>query len=294
MIKGIMPAMLTAMDQDGAINYKSSAAFARRLINLGVHGLFVLGTNGEFYAMSTDEKEKLTSAIKNEVGDEAPLIAGSGMLTTAETIDLSRKLARQGADYLSVITPFFNKLSQKEQVEHFQRVAEASPIPIMIYHIPVNTGQIFHVESVAELARHENIIGVKDSTGDIAQLKRFIEVTRDENFSVYAGSDNLILKTLQLGGAGAVAATANLLPKLVVGIYESWQAGRLEEAQAFQETLTKLPELMALASFPAMLKKAVSLLGYDLGDPRLPVLPIEDQHIPKIKAYLEEMQAFVV
>ncbi|MCY8516766.1 4-hydroxy-tetrahydrodipicolinate synthase [Bacillus atrophaeus] len=288
--KGIYPAMLTPMTDQQTINEAALKQLTHHLIDANVHGLFALGTNGEFHLLNKEEKIKVAEIIIKETAGRIPVMVGSGGNSTAEVIELSMEMERLGADALSVITPFFIPPTQEEAAEHYKKVAEAVSIPIFLYNIPSKTGFHLEAETVAELAKEDNIAGIKDSSGNFENIKQYIQETKDKDFSVFAGTDSLILKTLQEGGAGAVAATANMLPDIVTSIYRYWENGEIEKAEAAQQELQPLRDTFGLATIPAALKKAVELFAVPAGPPKAPVKELNGdglRQVEKMVAYYQ-------
>lgn len=285
--KGIFPAMLTPLDSDQNVNEKVLREMTNYFIKAGVHGLFALGTNGEFHLFSEEEKLNIAKIIIDEANGRVPVMIGTGGNGTAEVIELSKKMEALGADALSVITPYFVTPSQEDLAVHYEKIAESVSIPVLLYNIPGKTGMTIEPETVARLAKVKNIAGIKDSSGKFENIEQYINVTKDEEFSVLAGTDSLILKTLMAGGVGAIAATANMLPKTVVAIYSNWLNGNIEEAQKAQEELQPLRDTFPLGSIPSALKKAVELKGIPVGAPRLPISELSGEAFEKVKKMVQ-------
>lgn len=286
-IKGIFPAMLTPLTNEQKVNEKVLRQMTNYLIESGVHGLFALGTNGEFHLFSEEEKLNIAKIIIEEANGRVPVMIGTGGNGTAEVIELSKKMEKIGADALSIITPYFVTPSQEDLAVHYEKIAEAVSIPVLLYNIPSKTGMNIEPETVARLAKAKNIMGIKDSSGKFENIEQYINVTKDEDFAVFAGTDSLILKTLMAGGLGAVAATANMLPKTVVEIYNNWLEGNIEEAQKAQDDLQPLRDTFPLGSIPSALKKAVELNGIPVGPPRLPVSELSGEALEKVKKMVQ-------
>lgn len=286
-LQGIIPAMITPITPEQDINEKALRQLTNRLIESGVQALFVLGTNGEFFSLSTDERLKVASTVIDEAAGRIQVMIGAGASGTREAVYLSRKSEELGADCLSVITPYFNRVSQREVIDHYRHIADAVSIPIILYNIPARTGINLDPATVRKLAEIPNITGIKDSSGNFDNILAYIEQTRDMDFSVYAGTDSLILKTLTAGGQGAVAATANVFPELVVSIYHFWQNGNLKAAQAAQERLEAIRRFSAGFSIPAVYKAAVELLGIPAGPPVLPAEPLSSDETARLKELLD-------
>ncbi|WP_110955568.1 4-hydroxy-tetrahydrodipicolinate synthase [Anaerosinus massiliensis] len=287
-VKGIIVAMVTPFDENQNIDFQATRQLVNKLIDDGVYGIFILGTNGEFHVLNNQEKVEFAKCVIDEVKKRVPVYVGTGGNSTAEVIALSKQMEALGADALSVITPYFLVPSQEELIAHYKAVAAAVHVPIVLYNIPKNTGINIAVETVAQLAKVDNIVGIKDSSGNIDNIAGYIEAAKGEKFSVLSGSDSLILKALKIGAVGAIAATANLLTKNDVEIYENFINHRLEEAEKGQEKIEVLRSVLKLATVPSVLKKSLVLSNMPVGPCRLPVQEPKAEVIPKIK----EMLAF--
>ena len=244
-IKGIIPPVITPMNNDPeqTVNHQALREQVERLLAGGVHGIFPMGTNGEAYALSFQEKEEILATVIDQVKGRVPVYAGTGCITTAETIRLSKRAEELGADALSIITPSFALASQKELYDHYTAVAKAVNLPIILYNIPARTGNKLLPETVQALCRDvENIVGAKDSSGDIENLKAYIRLTRelDKEVAILAGNDGAILTCLKEGGAGGIAGRANIWPETVAKIYDCFKAGDLEGAQAAQDAIASI------------------------------------------------------
>lgn len=270
---GIIPAMITPFHSNQDLNESALRLLVSKLLAAGAHGLFCLGTNGEFFSLTLEEKIRIAEVIVDEVKGRAPVYVGVGQISSAETVQLARKMEDIGADALSVITPYFVKFSQKEMSEHYRRIAESTSLPIVLYNIPARTGNHLQPETVAELAAIDNIVGIKDSSGSFDTILQYIE-SSGPNFSVLAGTDSLILPTLMAGGGGAIAATANVFPEAVVSIYENWKRGNYDQAESSQRVLRDLRNAFQLGTLPSVLKEALNIIGFPAGPPRLPVSPL--------------------
>ncbi len=287
---GIITAMLTPFHEDQTIDEATTRKQVNRLINEGISGLFILGTNGEFFSLSNEEKVEFARTVVDEVKGRVPVCAGTGSIRTQEVIDLTKKMEEVGVDSVSVITPYLMTISQEELISHYKKVAEATSLPLLIYHMPSRTNNTLYPETVAELSKIENIVGIKDSTGNFDQILKYLEVT-DKDFAVYSGADSLILWTLMAGGSGAIAATSNMYPNLVVSIYEHWKNGNIETAREAQEKLRSIRDASNMASTPAVFKKAMELLGHPIGPPRDPVEKLTSlEIINKLKSIMKEYE----
>ena len=233
-IKRIIPPVITPMNlEDESVNIPELCNQVERQIAGGVHGIFPFGTNGEGYILSLKEKEEILEAVVDQVKGRIPVYAGTGCISTRDTVYLSKRAEEMGADALSIITPSFAAASQKELYDHYCEIARHVNIPIVLYNIPARTGNKLLPETVAKLARDVDVImGAKDSSGDLDNLKAYIDLTRDagKDFAVLAGNDGNILPCLKAGGAGGIAGCANVYPHVLASIYDLFQAGRLEDS----------------------------------------------------------------
>ena len=292
-LKGIIPPIVTPMNDDDeqSVNLEVLRQQVERQLAGGVHGLFPCGTNGEAFILSTKEKEAVIETVIDQVKGRVPVYAGTGCISTADTIYMSKRAEQMGADVLSIITPSFALASQKELYDHYVAVAKHVNIPIVLYNIPARTGNKLLPETVAKLAKDVDVImGAKDSSGDRDNLKAYIELTKDldKDFSVLAGNDGNILTCLKEGGAGGVAGRANLYPKTVASIYNYFVAGDLEKAQEAQDAIATLSRVFKFGNPNTIIKKAVNLLGYPVGDCRKPFNYLCDEGIEELKAVLKE------
>ena len=290
-IKGIIPPVVTPMNADETVNIPELRNQVERQIQGGVHGIFPFGTNGEGYILSLKEKEEILEATIDQVAGRIPVYAGTGCISTRDTVYMSKRAEQLGADALSIITPSFALASQKELYDHYVEVAKAVNIPIVLYNIPARTGNKLLPETVAKLAKDVDVIlGAKDSSGDRENLKAYIQQTQDigKDFSVLAGNDGNIFFCLQEGGKGGIAGCANLWPKTVASIYDHFVAGEIEEAEAAQAAISTIQRVFKFGNPNTIIKKAVSLMGYPVGDCRKPFNYLCDEGVEELKAVLKE------
>ena len=295
-IRGIIPPILTPMldDEEQSVNYNELRNQVERLLKGGVHGLFPVGTNGEAYILSLKEKEEILETVIEQVKGRVPVYAGTGCVSTAETIRMSKIAQKLGADALSVITPYFAAASQKELYDHYVAVAKAVDLPIILYNIPPRTGNKLLPETVQALCRDvENIVGAKDSSGDIENLKAYIRLTKelDKEVAILAGNDGAILTCLKEGGSGGIAGRANIWPNALASIYDRFAAGDLEGAQQAQDAISALQTVFRFGNPNTIIKKAVALLGYPVGDCRAPFNYVPEEGIEALKQVLADVAA---
>lgn len=290
-LKGIIPPILTPMNADETINLTELRNQIERMLEGGVHGIFPFGTNGEGYILSEDEKIEVLKATIEQVNGRVPVYAGTGCISTKDTIRMSKKAEELGADVLSIITPSFALASQKELYDHYVEVAKNVNIPIVLYNIPARTGNKLLPETVAKLAKDvDNIMGAKDSSGDWDNLLAYINLTKDleKDFRVLSGNDALILPCLQAGGAGGIAGCANVYPHVMASIYDLFKEGKLEEAKTAQDSIVTFRAVFKYGNPNTVVKKAVSLLGYPVGDCRRPFNYLCEEGVDELKKVLAE------
>ena len=288
-IKGIITPTITPMYEDGSINFKSLEEQVDRLIQAGIHGIFPLGTNGEAYALDWEEKVSVLEATISKVDKRIPVYAGTGCISTKDTVELSKKAKELGADALSIITPYFAQASQDELIHHFREVARAVDLPIILYNIPARTGNKLLPATVERLSEIDNIVGIKDSSGDFLNILAYLEIKKKrEDFIVLSGNDSLILPTLQAGGDGAVAGCSNSYPKTVAEIYDYFMADDFEKAKDRQDRITKYRGLFKYGNSNTIIKETVSMMGYDVGKCRSPFNLVPEKGLEAIRNFIEE------
>jgi 4-hydroxy-tetrahydrodipicolinate synthase len=285
--KGIICAMITPLDENQDINPKATRELIDYLINKGVYGLFILGTNGECHVLTDDEKVEFAKIVIEHTNNRVPVFVGTGGNSTREVINLSKRMEAIGASALSIITPYFVPPTQQELIEHYKAVAAEVSLPIMMYNMPGKTGINIEPESVKELAKVKNIVGIKDSGGKLDNMKAYLEVTKGEDFGVFSGSDSLILDILKVGGHGAVAATANFLAGIDVAIYNNFIKGDIEAAQKAQDSIEELRRILKFGTIPSVIKQTVVFNGINVGPARLPVSRPTGEKLDEIKRVVE-------
>jgi len=271
-INGVLTAIVTTFDREGAFDPVTQREQVRHQINAG-NGIFCGGTNGEFFVLNEQEKIAVTTTCVDEVNGRAPVVAHIGEISTRETIRLGKQIARLGVDAVSAITPWFVPLKQQALIDHYQRVADALSVPLFLYNIPARTGNTLQPETVRTLAAHPNIIGIKDSAGSYESLSGFLQATADcEDFDVLNGPDSLIHQGFVDGCSAAVSGLANVAPEAINAIWARFSAGDIAGSHQAQENVTGLrTALYSIGFSPAVVKKAVSLQGFEVGDSRYAV-----------------------
>ena len=286
-ISGIIPPVITPMLANEDLDLPRLRWFLDHLIDSGVHGVFVLGTNSEFYALDEEEKRQVIATAVAHVNKRVPVYAGTGAETTREAVRLTRMAEKEGADGVSVITPYFISPNQQEIFDHYRRIAESTSLPVVLYNNPSTCGGLkIDPETVARLAEIPNILGVKDSSGDLQNTQEYIKLV-PPRFSVLMGRDTLLFPALMMGARGVVPATGNIAPKLLVEIYERHRKGDLEGSKAAQLRLNPLRMALTYCTAPGAVKAALDMLGMSVGPCRSPVSGLAADKKPKMRAALE-------
>ncbi len=261
--------------------------FIDHLISEGVHGIFVLGTNSEFYALDDSEKQQVIATAVEHVAGRVPVFAGTGAETTREVVRLTKMAEKENVQGVSVITPYFVKPSQQELFDHFRRVAENTSLPVMLYNNPGTCGGVrIEVDTVARLAEIDNILGIKDSSGDLQNTNELVRNV-PERFSVLMGRDTLIYQGLIFGVRGAVPASGNVAPRLCVEIYDAVQRGDHAAAQAAQLRLNPVRMSLNFGTAPGGVKEALAMLDMPIGPARSPVGPFSTENKQKMRKALQ-------
>lgn len=289
MFEGVFPALITPfqrnagndLDVDGL---RSNIAF---LLKSGVHGVVPCGSTGESATLSFAEHEKVIEVTLEEAGGKVPILAGTGSNNTAEAVRFTRAAKDVGADGVLVISPYYNKPNRSGLIKHYLALADLD-IPVVIYNVPGRTGQNLGPDIIAELAKHPNIVGVKEASGDINQISTIIEMTCDDDFSVISGDDAITLPILSVGGAGVISVVANLFPVPMIQMYDAVKTGDYETARRIHFSLSPLFRAMFIECNPVPVKKAAELRGLAAGPVRLPLDEAGTGTVEKLKEVLAQ------
>ena len=290
--KGIITPILTPLYPDESINTDELKRQVERQIAAGIHGVFPLGTNGEGYALDAAEKRLILRTTIDAVHGRVPVFAGTGCIGTAETIRESLMAKDEGADAVSIVAPYFAKASQEELYQHYKTIAAAVSLPVILYNIPARTGNALAPETVGRLSQIENIVAVKDSSGDWNNMQSYLEAVKwRRDFAVFSGNDSLILKVLQHGGKGAIAGCANVYPYVMAEIYNCFMRGEVELAQMHQERIASFRKCFHYGNPNTIVKTAVQILGYPVGKCRAPFNLVPEEGIDAISSVLKKNQS---
>jgi 4-hydroxy-tetrahydrodipicolinate synthase len=281
---GVYPAMVTPFTADGSIDFEQLRLDARRLERAGVDGLVPMGSTGESATVSHDEHIEVIEAVVDAV--DLPVVAGAGSNSTREAVLLSRRAVRAGADALLLITPYYNRPEQQGLLDHYRTIADSVDCPQIVYNVPGRTGRRIEPETVAELARHENIQGYKAAGGDLNAVSRIVEQTRRETFDVLSGNDGETLPVLSVGGTGCISVAANLEPALVSELVGAALAGDYERARRRHHELGPLFRALFWETNPVPVKAALAMRGHGNDRVRQPLTPLSPAYREDLAAVL--------
>ena len=280
-ISGVLTAMLTPFDDDGALDVPAARRLARYLVQNGSHGLVVAGTTGESPTLSDAEKLELLEAVRDEVGDDAMVIAGTGSNDTRHTVELTRAAVERGPDAVLVVTPYYNKPNRAGLRAHFEAAAEAAgSTPVVLYNIPSRTVINLDPDFLAELARDiPGIVAVKQANND--------ELAPIEGLDVLAGNDNIFLRTLEIGGTGGILVSSHLAGPRMRQLYDAAADGDLDTAREIDASLQEVYEATTVTANPIPVKAGVEMLGVIGGRLRLPMVEADDEQRAAVRDVLE-------
>ena len=293
----ILIPMVTPFKDDQSVDYDAAVSVAEKLVDdKKADSIILTGTTGEFFSMNFDERARIFEVVKNAVGDKIPLIAGTAVVSTIETIALSKKAEELGYDLVMVVSPYYTRPSQKELYNHFKKIAEEIEIDMILYNIPLFTGVNINPETAAELAKIPNIVGIKEEAEiNPKQISAFINRT-PEDFIIYCGDDAMILEAFAQGGekrmGGVVSGGSHLIGDRLRHMIEIFLEGKIEEAARMQQEF--LPLFRAFSpggrSNPAcLLKDAMKMIGYNAGIPRLPLMPGTKEEVAEVEKIMRKL-----
>lgn len=287
---GIVPAVATPFDADQRIDFGQLEALIEAYIAAGVHGISIAGSQGEFFVLSDTERLSLIEAAIRIIDGRLPAYVGCASTGTAASIELTRAAAVMGADMGLLITPYFISPSADELVEHFRAIASSTSMPVMLYNNPPRTNVNLAVETFLRcLSASDNIIGIKDSSGDFTQMLEYQRVA-DGEARVFAGRDTLVLASVLSGLAGTISPGANVFPRQFVALYDHARAGNLDAARDLANRLAPLRVAWELGSFPVVIKEAMAMTGHDAGPTRLPIRPLDQARRAKLQSIIDTIR----
>lgn len=279
-------AILTPMNEDGSINYDLLASNINKQIDSGIDAIVICGTTGEASAMTDEEHLKSIDLAVKTVGGRVPVIAGTGSNDTAYAIWLSQEAEKLGADALLLVTPYYNKTSQRGLVAHFTAIANSVKIPVVLYNVPSRTGMTISIDTYKELDKVENIVATKEASGDFSLIAKIAAHT---NLVIYSGNDDQTIPALSLGGKGIISVSANIIPKEKHDIAALYLSGKTEEALALQNKWLDFENALFIDVNPIPVKEAANLMGMNAGECRLPLVKMEQAKIDKLAAEMKKV-----
>ncbi len=286
MFKGSFVALITPMQPDGAVDLDAFTKFVEWQIGQGTHGIVPVGTTGESPTLTHDEHRQVVEAAVKAAAGRVKVIAGAGSNSTAEAVELTRHAKQAGADAALVVTPYYNKPTQEGMVLHYSAIADAVDLPVFIYNIPGRSVVDMTPETMGRLAKHQNIVGVKDATANLARPLH-TRRTCGREFVQMSGEDHTALAFLAAGGHGCISVTGNVAPRLCSEMHRAWQDGLTDRAIAIQDRLLALHDAMFVESNPGPVKYAASLLGHGTDHCRLPMAPVAEATRTQVRTAMQ-------
>ena len=284
LFKGSGVALVTPFNENG-VNFEKLEELIKYHIENKTDALIICGTTGESTTMSDEEQLKVIDFTVKKVNKRIPVIAGTGSNNTMHSVYLCKEAEKLGVDGLLVITPYYNKTNQNGLKLHFETIASSTKLPIILYNVPGRTGVNINPSMVAELAKIENIVGVKEASGDIAQVAEIARLV-PKDFAIYSGNDDSIVPLLSLGGVGVISVVANICPKETHDLVEKFLNGDVEGSRKLQLDMKALIDKLFIEVNPIPVKTAMNLLGFEVGNLRLPLVNMQEDNLNSLKEEL--------
>ena len=285
MLKGAITAIVTPFKADGSVDEAALGAFVEWQVAEGIHGLVPVGSTGEAVTLSPAERERVLRITAERSGGRVPVIAGAGSNDTAAAIEASKVLGRAGATHLLHVSPMYNKPPQRGIVAHFTAIADASPLPVVLYNVPGRTGSNMTAETTLELAEHPNIVAMKEASGNTGQIDAILR-GRPEGFGVLSGDDGLTLAVMAAGGDGVISVISNAVPGLVAQLTDALARSDLKTAALIHHRLSPLVDAAFIESNPIPIKAGMAMMGKMQNVLRLPLVPMDAKHEARMSAAL--------
>ncbi|MCR5146054.1 MAG: 4-hydroxy-tetrahydrodipicolinate synthase [Clostridia bacterium] len=286
LFEGCGTAISTPFDENG-VNFEEFGKLLEKQIENEVDSIIVCGTTGESSTMTKEERKETIKFAIDTVNKRTKVIAGTGSNNTADAIEMSKYAENVGADGLLIVTPYYNKTTQKGLIAHYTEIAKNVNIPIILYSVPSRTGVNILPETCLELSKIDNIVAIKEASGNISQVAKIASLCGD-NLSIYSGNDDQIIPVLSLGGKGVISVLSNVMPKYTHDMVKKYLSGEVKEATKMQLDVLDLIDSLFCEVNPIPVKYALNLLGYDYGIPRLPLIELSDENKIKMKSVMEK------
>jgi 4-hydroxy-tetrahydrodipicolinate synthase len=282
----LITAMVTPFDEKGEVDYEQAKKLALALLNSGSDGVVVVGTTGESPTLVRQEEYRLFNEVKAAVGGRGAVIAGTGSNNTAEALEATKEAERIGVDACLLVVPYYNKPTQEGLYQHFKTIAESTSLPCILYNVPSRTVTNMSADTVIRLSQIDNIVGVKEASGNLEQIAKIISDAR-EDFLVWSGNDSDTFPMMAIGGYGIISVVSHLVGKQIKQMIDSFVGGKINEAAAIHRRLLPLVNAMFIVSNPIPIKYAVNQIGFNVGKPRLPLTEPDEKTVAIIKDTLK-------
>ncbi len=282
----LLTAMVTPFNEEGVVDYSQAEKLAAALLNSGSDGLVVVGTTGESPTLIREEELRLFAEVRSAIGGRGAIVAGTGSNSTAEAAEMTREAEKIGVDACLLVVPYYNKPTQEGLYQHFKTIAESTSLACILYNVPSRTITSLSADTVIRLSQIDNIIGIKEASGNLGEISKIISNTRDD-FLVWSGNDSDTLPIMVLGGYGVVSVASHLVGKQIKQMIESFTDGKIAEAAAIHRHLLPLVNAMFVVSNPIPVKYALNHVGFRVGKPRLPLTEPDEKSATFIKETLK-------
>ncbi|MFW5992162.1 MAG: 4-hydroxy-tetrahydrodipicolinate synthase [Halanaerobiaceae bacterium] len=287
----VLTAMVTPFDENLDVDLEQTAKLATYLVENGSDGLVVLGTTGEVPVLTEEEKVNILQTVVDEVGDRATIVAGTGSYSTAASINMTRKAQDIGVDGIMLVVPYYNKPPQKGLYKHFSMIAAETSLPVMIYNVPGRTSRNIEPDTVKDLSEIDNIIAIKEASGDVSQFSEITRIT-DEDFYVYSGDDNCTMPILSVGGQGIISVASHLVGKEIKKMIRAFKKGNVEEAIRLNKKLTPIFSGIFINTNPIPVKAALNMMGINVGGLRPPLIELGNADKEQLQKILKDTGVF--
>jgi len=282
----LLTAMITPFTAEGKVDYQQARNLAQALLDSGSDGVVVSGTTGESPTLFTEEKLRLFGEVKSQIANKGAIVAGTGNYNTRESQQLTKEAEKIGVDACLLVVPYYNRPTQQGLFEHFKAIASATTLPCIIYNVPSRTVTNINADTVIKLSQIDNIVGIKEASGNLSQIAKIIQETKDD-FLIYSGNDSDTLSILALGGYGVISVASHLVGNQIREMMEKFLNGRSKEAASIHRNLLPLIEALFIVSNPMPVKYALNYLGFPVGKPRLPLVEPDAKSAEIIQAALK-------
>jgi 4-hydroxy-tetrahydrodipicolinate synthase len=288
----VLTAMVTPFNSEGEIDFNATETLVNYLIANGSDGLVIAGTTGESPTLTAEEKVSLFRFVIEIVDGRVPVIAGTGSNNTKASVSLTKQAQEAGVDGVMLVTPYYNKPSQEGLVQHFETIAHSTTLPIMLYNIPGRSSVNMSVETIVRLSKINNIVAVKDASGDLDAMTQIISKTSSD-FALYSGDDGLTLPVLAIGGAGVVSVASHVIGNEMQEMVNTFQNGNVRDAASAHRNLLPIMNALFAAPSPSPVKAALTIKGLQVGGVRLPMLPLNNEEIAALERTLTSSNTII-